>query len=143
MKKIVFLFVTALLIMLSCTEKELKSPIEGAWETVFVRSRNMDETYPAQIQGEQIKMWSKEYFTFCGHFEWDTLSVDNYGWGTYTLDGNKYTESVKWHTSEGSRGSNIKMLMDIQNDTLIQKWPVDENWNLPENYSIEKYVRLK
>jgi hypothetical protein len=35
------------------------------------------------------------------------------------------------------------MLMELKNDTLIQKWPVDENWNLQENYKIEKYVRIK
>jgi hypothetical protein len=33
--------------------------------------------------------------------------------------------------------------MEIDNDTLIQKWPVDENWNLGDKYNIEKYIRLK
>jgi hypothetical protein len=36
-----------------------------------------------------------------------------------------------------------RMIQEIKNDTLIQKWPVDENWKLAEKYSIEKYIRLK
>jgi len=38
---------------------------------------------------------------------------------------------------------NAIMLMEINIDTIIQKWPVDENWKLADKYSVEKYVRLK
>jgi hypothetical protein len=32
----------------------------------------------------------------------------------------------------------VRMILEVQNDTLIQKWPADENWKLAEKYSIEK-----
>jgi len=36
------------------------------------------------------------------------------------------------------------MILEIKNDTLIQKFPVDENWNLYEEaYMWEQHVRLK
>jgi hypothetical protein len=35
------------------------------------------------------------------------------------------------------------MIQEVENDTLIQKWPADENWKLAGKYSIEKYIRLR
>lgn len=47
---------------------------------------------------------SKEYFVFVGHFETDTLVVENYGGGTYKLDGDKYEEDIKYHANESLTG---------------------------------------
>ena len=75
----------------------------------------------------------------------DTVTYNNYGWGTYKLtEGNKYEESIIYHhMDESSIGTNIKMLIEVRNDTLIQKWPVNDNWQLAVTYNEEKYVRLK
>jgi hypothetical protein len=143
MKKAVFFSLVALISVLACNREERKSSMEGAWRLTYAKSTDTDDAYPTNIKGEQIKMFSKEYFTFCGHFEIDTISQDSYGWGTYTIDGNKYTESVKLHSSKSSIGQSYRMLLEVRNDTLIQTWPTDENWKLQENYSTEKYVRLK
>jgi hypothetical protein len=51
----------------------------------------------------------------------DTLSQENYSWGTYTLIGNEYEEHIKLHASQSSIDQIVKMLIEIQNDTLIQK----------------------
>ena len=56
-----------------------------------------------------------------GHFKMDTLSQENYSWGTYTLIGNEYEEHIKLHASQSSIDQIVKMLIEIQNDTLIQK----------------------
>ena len=57
---------------------------------------------------------------------------------------NKYEESITYHhLSESLIGTTIKMFIEVKNDTLIQKWPVNDAWQLPEKYSLEKYVRLK
>jgi hypothetical protein len=40
-------------------------------------------------------------------------------------------------------GSTIKMFIEVRNDTLIQRWPANENWQLAEKFNIEKYVRIK
>ena len=31
-----------------------------------------------------------------------------------------------------------RLLIEVRNDTLIQKWPADDNWKLAENYSISR-----
>jgi hypothetical protein len=70
------------------------------------------------------------------------LTHDNYGGGTYTLKGDRYEENVLY-AGKAIMNRKVKMIQEIKNDTLIQKWPADENWKLGEKYSIEKYIRLK
>ncbi|HBE43578.1 MAG TPA: hypothetical protein DDW27_20750 [Bacteroidales bacterium] len=119
-----------------------KSSIEGSWKAVYGKWIAYEETFPAQIRGDQIKMFSENYYMFVGQFVLDTLIVNNYGYGTYTLDGNKFEEIVKLHANESRIGGKIRILIEVKNDTLTQCWPADENWNLPEEYSVEKYVRV-
>ena len=142
MKKIILLSLIISLIIGSCAQ-EKKSPIEGAWKLVYGKWASSDQTFPAQVQGSSIKFWSKENFAFDGQFKMDTMVMDNYGWGTYTLDGNKYIEQVILHADKPSIGKAVRLILEIRNDTLIQSYPADENWKLPEKYSTEKFIRLK
>jgi hypothetical protein len=143
MKKIVFLSLVIALIIGSCTQQEVKSPVEGAWKIVSFNMPSMNMTFPGQVQGEQIKIWTKEYVAFVGQYKVDTTVTANYGWGTYTLNGNKYEEKVVLHADKPSIGKTIRILLDIRNDTLTQRYPADENWKLQEGYSTEKYVRVE
>jgi len=141
MKKIVFFSLVIAMTIGSCAKEE-KSPIEGAWQVVYGQWIGVQGTFPDQVKGSQIKMWSKEHYIFVGHVILDTLIYDNYGWGTYTLDGDKYQENVVIHNGEPNYQT-LKLLLEIRNDTLIQQWPADDNWKLAEKYSTEKYVRVK
>ena len=142
MKKTIFLILVIMLIIGSCAQ-ETKSPIEGAWQLVYAKMSSMEESFPAEISGEQVKMFIKGHLTWVGKFKLpsDTAILYDYGLGTYTLDGNKFTENVKIHAQESAIGTK-KMIMEIRNDTLIQSWPTDENYNLPEKFHIFKYIRL-
>ena len=144
MKKVIFLSLAISLIIGSCAQEE-KSPIEGAWQLVYGNWGSMEDTYPGQITGSGIKMWTNDCFAFAGKFQLDTVIVNNFGWGKYKfIEGNKYEENIMLHhTSPSLEGQTLRMLMEVRNDTLIQSWSADENWNLKENYSIEKYARVK
>jgi hypothetical protein len=143
MKKTIFLSLIVAMIIGSCTQ-EKKSSIEGAWQLVYAKNRTMEETFPAQISGEQVKMFINGHITWVGQFKLptDTSLMYDYGLGTYTLDGNRFTENATIHGQKSAVGSK-KMIMEIRNDTLIQMYPADENFNLEENHHIMKYVRLK
>ena len=143
MKKTIFLSLIVAMIIGSCTQ-EKKSSIEGAWQLVYAKNRTMEETFPAQISGEQVKMFINGHITWVGQFKLptDTSLIYDYGLGTYTLDGNKFTENVTIHGQKSAVGSK-KMIMEIRNDTLIQLYPTDENFNIEEKHHIMKYVRLK
>ena len=143
MKKTIFLSLIIAMIIGSCTQ-EKKSPIEGAWQLVYLKNRSMEETFPAQISGDQVKMFINGHLTWVGQFKLptDTSFQYDYGFGTYTLDGNKFIENTTIHAQKSAIGSK-KMIMEIRNDTLIQMYPTDENFNLAEKINIMKYVRLK
>ena len=142
MKKTIFLTLVIALIIGSCAQ-EKKSTIEGAWQLVYAKNISMEESFPAQISGEQVKMFIKGHLTWVGQYKLpaDTAILYDYGLATYTLDGNKFIENVKIHARKSAIGTK-KMIMEIRNDTLIQRWPTDENYNLPEKYNTFKYIRL-
>lgn len=142
MKKLIFLGLIVFVTIGSFAQGK-KSSIEGAWKLIYAKWASFDQTFPAKVQGSAIKIWTKEHFAFVGQFKIDTAVMDNYGWGTYALDGNKYTENVVLHADKASIGKTIKLILEIRNDTLTQSYPADENWKLPEKFSIEKYVRVK
>jgi hypothetical protein len=130
--------------VIGCTQ-EKKAPYEGGWKLVFASYPSLNLTFPVNMTGQGVKIWTSGAFTLAGQYKVDTVIYDNYGWGTYSItEGNKYTEHVLFHhLSESLVGQSIKMILEVKNDTLIQRWPVDDNWRLPEKYSIEKYIRLK
>jgi hypothetical protein len=142
MKRTIFLSLIITLIIGSCTQ-EKKSPIEGTWELVYANFPSIHKTFPAEVNGGQIKTWSDGYFTFVGHFEADTVIGDNYGAGTYKYEGNRCEVMRLYHSNKSLVGKTNRWLIEIRNDTLIQKQPADENWNLSEGFGTEIYVRVK
>ena len=87
----------------------------------------------------------KEYFTYVGHAEQDTVMWDLYGGGTYKLDGNKYDEHILYSFLKPLVGTKYKALLEIRNDTLFQKQNSDnaDSYELRKGYTTEVYVRLK
>jgi len=146
MKKILFLGLIISLIIISCIQQEVKSPIEGVWQQVGFSSVSGDTVtnykLPSPELGSQIKTWSKNYFTFIGTMKIDTTDIDLYGSGTYTLNGDKYEENIIYHNDKTLIKTKYKALLEIRNDTLIQKGVLLDDWTLPRQYGIEKYVRL-
>jgi hypothetical protein len=151
MKKILFLSLIIALIIGSCTQ-EKKSSLEGAWKLVQLVQKNVDKTivaFPGILTGGGMKMWTKEHFVFAGTLK-DTFSKDSTtatkifcGGGTYKLDGNKYEENYLYNNYEVQIGKKFKSLLEIRNDTLFIINSIGDNWNLPERYTTEKYVRMK
>jgi hypothetical protein len=144
MKRTIFLSLIVLFII-GCSTQEKKLPIEGGWKLVYASYPSSDLTFPTNLTGAGVKTWTSGTFVFAGKYQMDTVTYNNYGWGTFKLsEGNRYEEYITYHhLSESSIGTTIKMLIEVRNDTLIQKWPVNDNWQLPEKYSLEKYARLK
>jgi hypothetical protein len=122
------------LIIASCTQ-EKKSPIEGACQMIYADWPGADVTFPAQIEGSQFKICSAGYVSFVGNFKQDTIVVDNYGLGKYTCEEKTLEEKFIYFVDKSSIGKPVRLLIDIHNDTLVQKWPADENWKLAEEYS--------
>jgi hypothetical protein len=89
-------------------------------------------------------MWDKDNWLFVGIAKVGNVTYDLYGGGTYTLNGDRYTENIIYHNDRSLINTKFKALLEIRNDTLIQTSPVDDNGQVIKGeYSIEKYIRLK
>ncbi len=123
-----------------------KSPLEGTWELTSAKwTENGKETVslPGTISGGQLKMYSKGYFVFVGRFkEGDTPASDSYGGGTYTLNGEDYSETIQYHVATGIVGKTLHFKLVIKGDTMTLTGPIT-----PENQKdfglrlVEVYVR--
>lgn len=140
---LLFGFILALLV--SGCKEEKRLAIEGSWRMVYGDWMASDSTtYPAQITGSQIKTWTKEYFTFVGEFKRGERDVEAaYGGGTYTLIGKHYTENAVYQYTKAYLNNEVRILLEIKGDTLIQRWPATTDWKLPKRHCLEKYVRLR
>jgi predicted metal-dependent RNase len=101
-------------------------------------------TFPGNYKGSQVKMWSDNYWMFVGQYTQDTVKNDNFGGGSYSLEGVVYKETIVYHVSPDYVGKTLRMRIVVQNDTLVQVWPADEKGEINKsNYRSEKYVRVK
>lgn len=149
MRKIIFLSLIISLIIGSCTQHEVKSPIEGPWQVVSwqsIKGDTLQWKLGTEYVGNEIKSWSKSHFLFVGRYESkkDSTFINNYGGGTYKYDGTHYDESYIYFVDQKIVGTSQRLLLEVKNDTLIQTWPCDENWQINKsNYNVQKLVRVE
>jgi hypothetical protein len=149
MKKILLLGMIIALIIVSCTQQKVKSPIEGAWQLVMYTWVSGDTitnfVAPTSGVGSQLKMWSLKHFAFGGTEKADTTVFDAFGGGTYTLNGTEYEENIIYHNDKSLVNTKFKALLELRGDTLYQTFhPFDSVGKQMLNYSsIEKYVRAE
>ncbi|MFN2313548.1 MAG: hypothetical protein ABR531_03775 [Bacteroidales bacterium] len=146
MKKILIISTSLLLLLAGCSQ-EPANPVVGAWDLIYAKQVSNDTTtatFPGTYQGNQVKMWSDNYWMFVGKFKQDTITEEGFGGGSYTLEGIVYKETIKYHSSDDIVGETLRMRIVVKNDTLIQVWPADEKGEVNKsNYTSERYVRVK
>lgn len=146
MKNLLLLFAMTLMLIVSCAkQQEVKSPMEGAWQVVSWQRYSADTLsweLGVRFTGGEIKIWSRDHFAFVGQYKQDTAFINNFGAGTYKLEGTHYEESFLYCVEQSWVGTTGRILLEIKNDTLIQTWPCDNNWQIDKsNYNIQKLVR--
>lgn len=145
MKKLIICLSVISLMIAGCSAGKT-SPLEGAWELAYeyeIAGDNVTTIFPGVYTGSEMKMWSESHFCFIGLFEQDTVRTDNYGGGTYTLEGTRYEETVEYHSAPEYLGRVVRLYLEIKGDTLVQVWPVDDDGRpVPGTHFMEKWVRL-
>ena len=99
MKKAIFLGMLIVLIIGSCNKKEVRSPYEGAWKVVswvYIEGDSIAWEFPKTLTGSEITIISKNHFLWGGRYNRDTTFINNWGGGTYTLNGNQLVHSYLW-----------------------------------------------
>ena len=142
MKTILSLCLAGVLIL--CGFSVQKNPeIQGAWKFVASKAVNSNKVFVSSATNQnQLKIWTNDHFAFMGTYKSGKKVLDNYGAGTYTLNGNLYNETIIYHVDKKLVGKTIKMIIEINGDTLIQTWPADDNGKInPDSYVQEKYIK--
>jgi hypothetical protein len=145
MRQILFALTMLLCASLLGCVSEKKNAIEGTWRVVSGTMKTADTTSSySQADLFGMKMIFDNHWAIFGQGlrGGDTLAY--YGGGTYTLEGNKYTESIKYNIVKSRIGKVIPFEVEVRNDTLIQKGPpktaeyANSKWEL-----CEIWVRMK
>lgn len=116
--------------------------IEGSWKLVYADTREKDTIQVKDLsKTDFIKILNKTHFAF---FNQDRGTGENYmaGAGTYTFDGENYTETLDFiHVTE-LRGHVFPFHAEIKGDTLIQQGHEKSEEAGLDRYILEKYVRI-
>lgn len=139
MKNIIFLFLL-LLHFYSCTEKE--TSIEGTWKMVYAETIENDSITLKDLSNTTfIKIINKSHFAF---FNQENKGNANFyaGAGTYTLEGDKYTETLNFTVVETIKNHQFKFKVKIKGDTLIQSGIEKVTAAGINRQIVEKYIKL-
>ena len=111
---------------------EKASPLEGAWELVDAKYTPADPTFSLSSQ-RQIKLLTKTHWAFLSQersapkltsgSDAELLAAAKTfgaGGGTYTLDGDTYTEHVEFFATPNFVGASIKFKIKWVGDEWIQ-----------------------
>jgi len=147
MKNSIYLSLVIIMVFVSCTPKKATS-IDGAWQliqTQNVANGKTETTYPGVLVGSEYKTWAGKNFMFVGRWTENSTITDNYGFGTYSLEGNDYSETILYHFNKPYEGKTIRMKLEFKNDTIFQIYHRLDTLGNPDEkvYSVEKYVRSK
>ena len=125
--------------------KTEKNKLNGTWKIVsqVIISSGQKNKISYNHQNSGLKTWSDKYFMFVSNEKNGSQTQNYYGAGTYELSGNAYVENIQYHVAPNYRGLSLKLNLEIKGDTLIQIYPVDDNYNYDKNNcNIQKYVRV-
>ena len=137
-------------IFISCTPKVNKpvtqsNMIIGTWKLISAITIEEDSTYTDNLNGkEMIKIINESHFSFLNHDinnEKDSLNFFVAGGGIYTLEGNKYTEHLNYCNYRKWEGNTFEFIVEVRNDTLIQRG-IERIENIGvDRKIIETYIR--
>ena len=121
--------------------------LQGAWKLVQVQqleNSSFVTVIPGKYTGEQVKIWSRNQVMFVGRYFTDSGTIEQYGHGTFKIDGNNSEEVLNIFSYKDWEGKPVKLRMEMKGDTLIQLFPLNEKYEVDKNTSnIEKYLRIK
>ena len=132
------------LALLGCVS-EKKNAIEGTWRVVAGTMKTADTTVSySQTNLFGMKMIVDNQWAIFGQPLGDGDTLAYYGGGTYTLEGNIYTESIKYNIVKSRVGRTIPFEVEVRNDTLIQKGPPHTAQGAGSPWELyEVWVRVK
>jgi hypothetical protein len=72
----------------------------------------------------QLKMYSPGHFVFVGQNRLPDKVQERYGGGTYTLNGEDYTETILYHSFAGIVGTTLHFKLVVKGNTMTLTGPI-------------------
>lgn len=152
MKVFLFFMSTILSALISCNSnkdaaKNNKLPLEGTWElikgTTIQNGDTVNSNYTANTTF--IKIINDTHFAFLQHNQNKSKdsSVFVAGGGKYTLNDSSYTEHLEYCIDRDWEGKDFNFIINIKNDTLIQKGIEKVESKNINRINIEEYKRVR
>jgi len=156
MKLIAACFILFVLII-SCGERKEDAPVaakpvselEGTWQLISGKMvSKTDSNYTDYTKGQKmIKIITPTHFSFFRHDlnkgKDSANAIFSAGGGTYTLNDNKYAESLEYCSDRNWEGHDFSFTITIANDTLVQTGLEKIEGTDIDRVITEKYARVK
>ncbi|MEO5977299.1 MAG: hypothetical protein ABI477_18290 [Chryseolinea sp.] len=123
-------------------------PLEGTWELLSeIIIEKGDTTFtPAATTQRMIKIINKTHFSFLRHnlnASGDSTLAFIAGGGTYSLTGNIYKEHLEFFGNREWENHDFSFVVEIRDDTLIQKGQEKIEGTDIDRLIVEKYRRVE
>lgn len=152
--KIKSAIIFATVLLTACNPKQDESTdaaraveIQGTWKLISgTLIEKGDTTVTDYTEGlSMIKILNASHFAFLNHDlnkGKDSTASFVAGGGTYTLDGNQYTENLEYCSAREWEGNSFHFTVEITGDTLVQQG-IEKLVDLGiERLNTERYVRM-
>ena len=146
--KIIISFILVVLILGSCQPKKVPIPLTGTWQLISGTLIEKNDTVVTDYMKNKkfIKIINSTHFAFLSHDlskGKDSAAFFSAGGGTYSLDGDSYTEHLEFCNDRAWEHNDFQFNISIKEDTLIQKGVEKVEATGVNRLNIEKYVRVK
>ncbi len=135
------------LCLLNCANKvktkaNPSNKLIGTWKMVYAEIKENDSVKIKDLTSTDfIKIINESHFAF---FNQEKHGSQNFygGAGTYTLNGKRYIETLRYTSVEAIKNHEFPFTVQIKGDTLIQSGLEDVKEAGIHREIIEKYVKL-
>jgi len=144
---ITFLFCVCLTACKEKPESNLKTTpsIQGTWKLLTGTLIEKGDTVVSDYTKDKsfIKIINDSHFSFLSHTLRKDTTDFSAGGGSYTVNGNNYTEHLEYCSAKEWEGHDFTFTVMITNDTLIQTGIEKIESQGIDRINTEKYIRDK
>ncbi|MDB5015463.1 MAG: hypothetical protein JWQ84_295 [Mucilaginibacter sp.] len=149
MKPITFIALVFICLLSACEYNPKPiNPVNGTWQlasgTTITRGVSTFTDYTKTQR--MIKIINDSHFAFLQHrlnTPKDSSNKFDAGGGSYTLNGNKYTEHLDYYSDKNWEGKSFDFTVTVKGDTLVQTGLEKVEKENINREIIEKYIRVK
>lgn len=143
-----FIFVPVLLVACTVQPPVSENKLKGSWKLLSSVYIKKDTVIHNDLPGtSMIKILNDTHFAFLQHTDDKTDSTGTFGGGggTYTLNGDHYTENLVYCSARAYEGNAFEFTISFHGDTLVQEG-VEKLKEIgageEDLHLVEKYIRI-